>query len=259
MQKKEFVEERRRQIVTYIGENKRAEVPELAKLFKVTEVTIRRDLIVLEQEDKLIRTHGGAMTYQDRAIWQTTNLNTRMYAAIEEKKRIAEYVSILIHDGDSIFIDGGSTTLLTAQSLLKHKHLLVVTNSPLIAGTLAGINNNKVILTGGELEKATDSLLGPACEEAIKQYRTDKAILGVSGLIPYEGLFAAIPQEAVVKRLMMQNAKQVIIVTDSTKMRTAALCFVCDIKTPDILVTDISISNTDMSILKENNLDVYTV
>ena len=259
MNKKEFVEERRAGISNNINQNKRADVFELAKHFQVTEVTIRRDLILLEQEGKLIRTHGGAMSLQDRAIWQTTNIMARLECATDEKERIAKYVASLVKDGESLFIDGGRTALLIARALLNHKRLLVVTNSPTIAQTLVGINDNKVIITGGELEKNTDSILGASCEESIKQYRTDKAILGISGIIIPDGLFVAIPQEASVKRLMASNAKYIILATDSSKIGTTAFAFVSDLNTPDLLVTDTKITSDDLSALRKFKINIVTV
>jgi DeoR/GlpR family transcriptional regulator of sugar metabolism len=259
MQDKLSSEERKSKIVDYVDENIRASVPELATIFSVTEATIRRDLIELEQNNKLVRTHGGAKTIREKAIWQTTTLNTRLAKCHKEKVAIAKYVSTLVKDGESIFIDGGSTTLLIAKELVNHKRLMVVTNSPMIALSIAGINDNKVIITGGELEAATDSLLGTSCEECIKQYRTDKAIIGTSGVIIHEGFFAAIPQEAVVKRLMIANAKNVIVATDSTKFGTTAFNFVCDIKKADLIVTDHAISPVDVAVLHEIGTDVVTV
>lgn len=259
MIKKEFVEERRTGIVQYINQNKRADVLELSKQFQVTEVTIRRDLILLEQEGKLIRTHGGAMSGLDHSIWQITNISSRLVNATAEKERIAAYVASLISDGESIFIDSGSTSLLIAKELLSHKKLLIVTNCPTIAQTLAGINENKVILTGGELEKNTDSLIGSDCEENLKQYRTDKAILGISGILIPDGYFAAIPQEANVKKIMSQNAKYIIYASDSSKVGTTAFAFVQSLKVPDLLVTDSNISQESLNSLRKYGANVVTV
>ena len=194
MIKKEFVEERRMRIVQYINENRRADVYELAKEFSVTEVTIRRDLILLEDAGKLIRTHGGAISCLDRSIWQTTNIRSRLEKETEEKERIANFVASQISDGESLFLDSGSTSLLVARALLTRRRLMVVTNSPSVSQTLAGVNENRVVITGGELEKNTDSIIGTSCEEFLKQYRTDKAILGISGILIPDGYFAANPQ-----------------------------------------------------------------
>ncbi|SMP65929.1 transcriptional regulator, DeoR family [Sphaerochaeta associata] len=259
MMKKEFVEERRLGIIQYINQKRRADVYELAQEFNVTEVTIRRDLILLEDSGKLVRTHGGAISCLDRSIWQTTNIRARLENETAEKERIANYVASLISDGESIFLDSGSTSLLIARALLSHKRLMVVSNSPSVAQTLAGVNENKVLITGGELEKNTDSIIGTSCEEFLKQYRTDKAILGISGILIPDGYFAANPQEAAVKRIMGNNAKRTIYAADSSKIGTTAFTFVESLKNTGLLITDTNISEDNLKLLKQYGADVVTV
>lgn len=259
MIKKEFVEERRMRIIQYINQKRRADVYELAKEFQVTEVTIRRDLILLEDAGKLIRTHGGAISCLDRSIWQTTNVRARLENETAEKERIANYVASQISDGESLFLDSGSTSLLIARALLSHNRLMIVTNSPTVAQTLAGVNDNKVVITGGELEKNTDSIIGTSCEEFLTQYRTDKAILGISGILIPDGYFAANPQEAAVKRIMSHNAKTSIYAADSSKIGTTAFTFVESLKSADLLVTDTNISEHNLNLLKQYGANVVTV
>jgi len=259
MIKKEFVEERRMKIIQYINQKRRADVYELAHEFDVTEVTIRRDLILLEEAGKLIRTHGGAISSLDRSIWQTTNVRARLENDTAEKERIANYVASLVSDGESLFLDSGSTSLLIARALLAHKRLMIVSNSPSVAQTLAGVNDNKVVITGGELEKNTDSIIGTSCEDFLKQYRTDKAILGISGILIPEGYFAANPQEAAVKKIMASNAKASIYAADSSKIGTTAFTFVESLKNPGLLVTDTNISEENLRLLKQYGANVVTV
>jgi DeoR/GlpR family transcriptional regulator of sugar metabolism len=154
-------------------------------------------------------------------------------------------------------IDGGSTTTKVAQELCGKKNLLIVTNALTIGELLVESNHNKVILTGGELLKETNAMIGNMTEYTISKYRTDKAVIGVSGLIPGEGCFAAIPQEAQVKNLMLQNAQERIIVTDSSKIGTHAFYFFCGIKDIDILVTDKNIKKDDLSILKKIGVETF--
>ncbi|NMA23654.1 MAG: DeoR/GlpR transcriptional regulator [Spirochaetales bacterium] len=259
MIKKEFVEERRVGIVQHINNKRRASVSELAEKFDVTEVTIRRDLILLEDQKQLIRTHGGAMSNLDRSVWQITNLSSRLENSTEEKRRIATYVASLVKDGESIFIDSGSTTLLVAQGLLNRHRLMIVTNSPSIAQTLAGINENKVIITGGEFEKTTDSIKGSTCESNLQQYRTDRAIIGISGIIIPDGYFAAEPEEGAIKRIMTENANYSICVSDSTKLGTTAFAFVQNLRSIDLLVTDINLSEEEKKSLQNYGSNVVTV
>jgi DeoR/GlpR family transcriptional regulator of sugar metabolism len=117
MSTKDFVEERRNKILDYINKNKRANVDELALYLSVTKTTIRRDLEILDEQGLLHRVHGGALRCEQLSVWQISNLQDRMMMHLEEKTRIAQFVSQLVHEGDSLMIDGGSTTMLVAKEL----------------------------------------------------------------------------------------------------------------------------------------------
>jgi DeoR family fructose operon transcriptional repressor len=255
---KQFLEERRTRLLEYINRNNRAGVDELAVAFNVPEATIRRDLLSMESENLIYRTHGGAIRRDQPSLWKTTSLHERSIQHKEEKERIADLVEQLVHDGESIMIDAGSTTLCVARKLVGKKSLLILTNTATIGEILVGINDNKVILTGGELVQRTNAAIGPAAEMSLKQYRTDKAIIGISGLLMEEGFFAAIPEEAEIKRLMSKNAKETIVVTDSSKIGTRALCFVCDFSCIHKLITDKNIPRPALDQLVKAGVEVFT-
>ncbi len=258
MDKKDFVEERRSKILEYINKESRADLSELAAFLVVAEATIRRDLVSLEKQGLVYRTHGGALRREQLSVWQTSTLQERMVRQLDDKSRIAQFMTQLIHDGDSLMIDSGSTTMLIAKTLCVKKKLLVVTNAPSIGELMVDADDNKVILTGGELLKETNSLLGSAAEYSLKQYRTDKAIIGVSGILVNEGCFSAIPQEAEIKRLMSLNSRETIVVADSSKIGTRAFCFICDFTRVDKLVTDKNISKSSLEELKQQGVEVFT-
>lgn len=258
--KKDFVEERRQKIVVYVNSNERADIVELANLFDTTEATIRRDLILLEEQNLVTRVHGGVIKKKQPALWRTTLLQSRMQQNHEEKKRIAEFVAEhLIHDGESIMIDAGSTTMEVANSLVIRKNILTVTNSFVIGEILSRGKDNKIILTGGELLKETSALIGSIAEHSLMNYRTDKAVIGISGLLVDEGCFAAVPHEAEIKRIMSQNSYETIIVTDSSKIGTRAFNIFSDFSNISKIVTDLKISRKDLEKLKDKGIEVYTV
>lgn len=256
---KDFTEERRRKIVEYVNTKNRANVEELSRHFDVTTTTIRRDLIALEKESLVYRAHGGAVKREPNSIWQMSSINSRLSQHEEEKNRIAQYVAQIIHNGESIMIDGGSTTTKIAQELRGKKNLLIVTNALTIGEMLVEPGSNKVILSGGELLKETNALVGNAAEHSLAAYRTDISITGVSGLIPAEGCFSAIPQEAEIKNIMMQNSRKRIIVTDSSKIGVHALFLFCAAAAIDMLVTDKNIKKNDLLILKKSGMEVVAV
>jgi DeoR/GlpR family transcriptional regulator of sugar metabolism len=256
MREKEFIKERQNSIVSYIASNGRANVSQLAELFDVTDVTIRRDLITLEHRGHILRTHGGAISNNEKSIWQKTSLECRINQSIEKKKAIAKATVKLLKNGQSIFLDGGSTVAYVAKEMSLLKELLIVTNSLTIAQSVMGLNGNRVILTGGELETQTDVILGPTCVEQLNRYRTDIAIIGVSGLLIDEGIFSSIPEEKATKSIMIKNAKKVIVVTDSSKIGQTAFTLVETIEKIDYIVTDSDLSKDKIQRLKEKKINL---
>ncbi|MDR2246669.1 MAG: DeoR/GlpR family DNA-binding transcription regulator [Treponema sp.] len=259
MKDRDFTEERQQKIVEQINQKGRVTVEELSAFFDVADMTIRRDLLALEKQGLLYRTHGGAVKREKKSVWQMSSIQTRLCQNTEEKERIAHFVSQMIQDGESIMIDGGSTTTKVAERLCKKCNLLVVTNAIAIAELFLESNTSKIILTGGELLKETNALCGNATEAAISSYRTDKAIIGVSALAPEEGCFSAIPQEGEIKRRMLQNSQKAIVVADSAKIGTQAFYLFCDFNQIDILVTDKNIKKNDLSLLEKIGIEVIAV
>ena len=259
MPNRDFVEERQAKILEYVNVHKRADVSELTSLLSITPAMVRRDLAALEEQGLVYRAHGGVLRREKPSVWQTSMLQDRLVVHQEEKARIGSLVTQFVHDGESIMIDGGSTTMIAARELCQRKNLLVITNSPSIAELLVDSNNNKVIMTGGELMKETYSLVGVAAEQSLSQYRTDKAIIGVSGMIAEEGCFSAIPQEAEIKRIMAKNSRETIVVADSSKLETRALCLFCGFDKVDKLITDNGITKSALETIRQQNVEVFTV
>ncbi|MGD1816805.1 MAG: DeoR/GlpR family DNA-binding transcription regulator [Pleomorphochaeta sp.] len=256
MKNKEFIIERQNSIKSYIISNRRANVSQLAETFGVTEVTIRRDLIALEKQGHIVRTHGGAISNTEKTIWQKTSIESRLNQSIENKKAIAKATVKLLKNGQSIFLDGGSTISYLTKEMSILKELFIVTNSLSIAQSMVGLNGNRVILTGGELESQTDVILGPTCVDQINLYRADVAIIGVSGLLIDEGIFSSIPQEKATKSAMINNAKTTIVVADSSKIDQTAFTFVESLEKIDVLVTDKNLDKEKIKRLNEKNINL---
>jgi DeoR/GlpR family transcriptional regulator of sugar metabolism len=259
MKKKAFVEERRLKILDYVKSFNRANVSELAENMDVTEATIRRDLLLLENEGLIHRTHGGVIKKDSTALWQTSRIEDRMISFKDEKDRIAEFVSHLIGDNESIMIDDGSTTLSVAEQLLTKKNLLIVTNSSKIGTIFLKRKEYKIHITGGELMWGTNSMTGPTAESELRRIRTDKAIIGVSGISVEDGFFSANPQEGEIKRLMIENAKETIVVADCSKFDVRALFLFSGFERISKLITDKKIKKEALNVLKKNGVDVFVV
>ncbi len=255
---KNFAEERQQRILEILLKENRIEVSALAELLGVTEATIRRDLKFLESQEKLLRTHGGAI-YRDQPIfWQTTMIESRKREHPQEKTSIARYVAAFIKDGESLLIDGGSTNMVIAEALAKvRKNLMVVTNSQQIAEIIAnGDGDNRSIVIGGELMYQTQNTVGPIAENMLKRFRLDKAIIGATSIMPGEGCYSANPQEGEIKQQMISQATESYIVVDSSKIGKYALYLFNDFTGVDAVITDMMIHEQDKKLFEENTIEV---
>jgi DeoR family transcriptional regulator, fructose operon transcriptional repressor len=256
-EEKIFVEERRNRIIELLEKKNKASVSELSLEFRIGEATIRRDLTDLEQRGLVLRTHGGVLLMETAS--RESPLNERETHNREQKERIARFVAQVVRNGESIMIDGGTTTLQIARLLRAGKNLVVITNAPVIAEEMLGSGDNQVILTGGQLREVTRVLAGPLTQYAIRQFRADRVILGMSSLMPDEGFFTVNTSEAEVKRTMMQCGKEVIIAMDSSKIGKVTLSFVSDFSAIGKIITDTGISPEDIQKIEKKGVEVIAV
>ena len=260
MAQRDIIEERRRKITAYINENGRADIPELVEITQSTEVTVRRDLAHLEKLDLLIRTHGGAVKNENKkSIWQTSSVSSRLEKNKDQKIRIAAFAATLIKDNESLMIDGGSTTQIFSSHLKEKQNLLIVTNAPGIAEILLDNETSRIIQIGGELIRDTHQAAGPDAEAHIHRYHVDKSIISVSGADPDYGCFAAIPLEASLKRAMIEQSRESILLIDSSKFERKALCFAFEFRAFDTIVTDSNISKQTAERLIQHDIKLYIV
>lgn len=261
MIKKKFSTERQQQIIDYLDAYKIASVEELATYLKVTETTIRRDLILLDEQKKVKRTHGGVLKVTKQLNWNKTPLSDRFDCNNKAKERIARYAAEnLVKDNESLMIDGGSTTIMCAQAIKdKHNNLIIISNTQDIAKILGANSTNQVILTGGEYIPQTQVQVGFYAENILNKFRVDVSIISCSGLLLDEGLFSSNPHEAEIKRLMVQNATTSVLLCDSTKFNQQAFSFIVSLLDIDVIVTDKDASEEDLNKLKEYNINIITV
>lgn len=252
-----FVEERRDKILTIIQKRNRISVAELSKEFNVGEVTIRRDLSELEERGLIHRTHGGAIL-ADSGLDEPP-LKERELRNHNQKERIAQFIAQIIRNGETIMMDGGSTTLQIAKQLKSKSNLLVVTNSISVAEEFMNSNDCEVIVTGGELRKSTGMMVGPIAERTLRLFRADRVIIGMSSLLPDEGLFTVNAGEADLKRTMMDCGKEIIVVMDSSKINKVTFSFVSDFSKIDKFITDDGVSDEVIKKLDQAQVEVIVV
>lgn len=226
---------RREHIRLLVRESGIARVEDLRRELKVSVATVRRDLEVLEEEGLVRRVHGGAVSMESRLEEAVFDDKTNQFS--REKRAIAEKAYKLIGQEESLFLDGGSTTLCLARLLKERNDLTVVTNSLRAAAELAD-SGPRVILTGGELRRISQTMVGPLTSAVLGQVRVDKAFMGTMGFCIKNGLTTTDPNEAFVKSLVADQATQVVLLADSSKAEKVSFARVSDWDRVDLLISD---------------------
>lgn len=229
--------ERRRQIRALIQQNTQGSVAEMATRFGVSAVTIRADLAALEHMGAVVRTHGGALPRGDN---DELPIDVKQTLNRAEKVRIATAALELIRGGETIVLDSGTTTAEIAKQLrtLKVSSINVITNALNIAVLLANSPHVNVIMPGGILRQKSWSLSGPQAEQALGALQADVLFLGVDSLDPEIGLMTPYPLEAQLNAQMIRIARQVVAVTDSSKLLRRSLSVIAPVDQVDVLITD---------------------
>lgn len=210
--------ERHRHILDRLRADGRVLASALSAELGVSDDTVRRDLADLAGSGVLQRVHGGAVPTTPAAA----SYAAREQQAPDAKRAIAGAAAALVRDGQAVILDGGTTARLVAQALAPGLRATVLTHSPTVAEVLAEHPSVEVILLGGRLQKASRVAVGAATIEALRMVRADVYFLGVGGLHPEVGLSTFDLEEAHVKRAMIASAAEVVALTTSEKLGTAA-------------------------------------
>lgn len=233
-----LVEERRRHILDILDEAKRVTVRELADIFSVSAVTVRGDLEALAQMGALVRSHGGAVKPLSPAPDLPISLKERLRHS--QKVRIGVTAAGMIHDGETVIFDSGTTTAAVAKCVagLHLNSLTVITNALNIALDLANLPNVRIIMLGGIVRGAALSLVGPHAEQALSNLNADRVFLGVDGIDPEVGLTTPDVFEAQLSALMIRVSREVVAVADSSKFMHRSLSVIARLDAIHKLVTD---------------------
>ena len=250
-------EERRREILAALHRDGRVLVKDLARHFRISQITIRKDLEFLDGQGVIQRTHGGALPVQAGALLDPT-LREKEKLHRKEKTQIARAAVRLVEEGQSVLLDSGTTTTAIARALKDMSQLTVITNAINIAAELAG-THIEVILTGGMLRKNSFSLVGPLAEQSLRQLSADILFLGVDGFDTKAGLFTPNLLESEVNRVMVEIARRTIAVCDSSKFGRRSLCNIMPVTAVDEVITDKQIPKLDLHALKEAGVKVTLV
>lgn len=248
------MQERRNRIIETLKADGFVMVTNLARTFGTTEVTIRSDLQALEKEGRLRRMAGGAVPAQlDEQASPDVPRVTRCAA---EKRRIAAFAAKLIHDGERLFINSGSTTYVFAEALKEHKGLSIVTNSIQIARLLGNVHTFHVILVGGEVNSYDGFTFGIDATDTLQRYRAGYAVLSLDGITAESGISTLHAAEISVNRMMMEHAGQVLFLADHTKLGRGGFSNFAEAGHGAILVTDDGAERSTVQELEANGMTV---
>lgn len=232
--------ERRSQIAQMVRENGKVFVADLVRKYDLTETSIRRDLKVLEQEQRLKRVHGGAISVPGNLRTETFTEKGKLQ--IQAKNSIGEIAAHMINRGDIILLASGTTTLQIVRNIpleLRQNNLvnLVTTSLPVAQEILTWPSPNLTIL-GGLYLPDYQATVGPQTINLLKDITADIAFLGADGLTLEVGATTANILIAEVDRMMSVRARKTVLVVDSSKIGQAGFVPICPISSFDILITD---------------------
>lgn len=248
-------EERQTLILDILYNKERVEVDRLAAKFNVSQETIRRDLTALAERGLLRKVHGGAVRFQT-AQEDTFTLRSQVNHAA--KARVGRYTARFINDGDSLFLNAGTTTAVFAEQLGEKEELTIVTNCARIADTLWNYERgHKIFLLGGLYNGTDTETNGSLLLNQIQNFRVDHAVLTIGAISKQGGLMEYRVEAAEIVRAMIQNAQRVIAIADSAKLDRSALFKIGDLHVIDRLVTDVLPSNQLTEALLEDGVELH--
>lgn len=240
---------RQNQIVQLVNERKRIQVTELVELIGVSGVTIRQDLNLLEQEGYLKRVHGAATTLQ------SDDIDNRLEVHFNVKQSLANKAADLVARNETVLIEGGSANALLARTLAERGDVTIVTPSAYIAHLIRNTSAN-IILLGGVYQHQGESLVGPLTKLCIENIHFSTAFLGVDGFHQDTGFTSRDMMRADIASTILAKQRRNIILTDSSKFGQIYPSTIGRFDQISILLTDDNASQSDLSFLKQQGIEV---
>ncbi len=222
-----------RKLVTSQG---RVTVPELRRMFGVSDATVRRDLDELTEQGWVRRTHGGAVNIE-RSVKEPPLLQ-RKTTFQSSKAKIGKAAADLIQDGQTIFLGSGTTVLEVAQAIPTDIKLTVITNSLPVVNHFADHENIDLIVIGGMIRHSEHSMVGYIAEQAIREFRADRVIIGMRAIDTKQGLTNDYLPETMTDRAILKIAPSVIVVADHSKFGRVSSVLVAPITAAHLIITD---------------------
>lgn len=249
--------ERHQYIIKKLQKEQYINVVDLCNELKVSSVTIRKDLKLLEDKNLLFKIHGGATLTNPYIVDRSVNEKEKLQS--NEKRSIGQAAAELVMENDSIIIASGTSVLAFARCLPINMPLTVITSALNVALELAKHPNTEIMQLGGMLRKSSASVMGAYSEAILKDFFCNKLFLGVDGIDLEFGLTTTNMMEAQLNRQMISVSQKTILLTDSTKFGKRGFGKVCSIDEIDHIITDSGISQHTINQLEGMGIEVTIV
>ena len=242
---------RQSQILDLLAKNKKIEVTKLSELLNVSQVTIRKDLVILENSGIIVREHGYAR------LNESDDINNRLARHYETKQKIAKLAVESIENGETVMIESGSCCALVALEIARSKKdVTLITNSAFIADYIRKIGSVKVILLGGEYQNESQVMVGPLTRKCVEAFFVDKLFIGTDGFTIETGFTGNDYMRSEAVKDMAKQASRVMIVTDSDKFSQKGVVNLIEIEKVACVYTDDNIPSKIEDYLNKRNIKV---
>ena len=248
--------ERETRIMDMLKHNGTITVEEVAQELNVSLMTVRRDLDRLQERGLLYRSHGGAVQREIYPFEQSYDI--KKISNIDVKEKIAAKALTLINDGDTIFLDAGTTTFELSKLLKFKNHITVITSDLKIALELYQ-NNIETYVVGGKIQQETGSMMGPKAEEFIDSIRVNISFLGTSGVNSEGYLTSPTFEKSILKRKVIKCASYAVLLADNSKFNKESFVNIVSINDINAIVTDKEFKEKDLKRLEENNVNIFKI
>jgi DeoR family transcriptional regulator of aga operon len=251
------ITERHRYILEKINAVGFVNVPDLSSEMKVSQVTIRKDLQLLEDKKLLFRTHGGGSKINPYISEKPVSEKEQLHS--DEKQLIAKSAAAMIGQNDAIIIASGTTMLALARAIRPEHHLTVITSALNVAIELSDRPNVDVLQLGGQLRPSSSSVMGPYAEQILKDVSCSMLFLGVDGIDLEMGLTTTSLMEARLNQHMINAAQITVVLTDSSKIGRRGLGKICGLDQIQHIITDNGIAPSTIKQLEDRGITVTVV
>ena len=242
---------RQSQILDLLAKNKKMEVTKLSELLNVSQVTIRKDLVILENSGIIVREHGYAR------LNESDDINNRLARHYETKQKIAKLAVESIENSETVMIESGSCCALVALEIARSKKdVTLITNSAFIADYIRKIGSVKVILLGGEYQNESQVMVGPLTRKCVEAFFVDKLFIGTDGFTIETGFTGNDYMRSEAVKDMAKQASRVMIVTDSDKFSQKGVVNLIEIEKVACVYTDDNIPSKIEDYLNKRNIKV---